>query len=166
MASIKTGNRDMQDLRCKSCISKTLFDDLSQALDTLARQTGSRIVPSGAVAANRLELSNQVPAKPVYLTDGRTRQVRIGVRHSSFGTRPLKNSRWDAARVRWCFRHCGILGTRLQTIRWLPNSDKPCYRSSGRNSFATCGTRRLALRPSCAKSFRMKTRLLPSPPPG
>jgi len=45
---------------------------------TLARQTGSRIVPTGAVAANLLGLSTQVPAKPIYLTDGRTRTVRVG----------------------------------------------------------------------------------------
>lgn len=45
---------------------------------TLARQTGSRVVPTGAVAANRLGLSTQVPAKPIYLTDGRTRTVRVG----------------------------------------------------------------------------------------
>ncbi len=52
--------------------------DLDEIAEALARQTGSRVVPSGAVAANRLGLSTQVPAKPVYLTDGRTRDVRIG----------------------------------------------------------------------------------------
>ena len=52
--------------------------DLDDIAEALGRQTGSRVVPSGAVAANRLGLSTQVPAKPVYLTDGRTRQVRIG----------------------------------------------------------------------------------------
>ena len=46
--------------------------------DALGRQTGSRVVPSGAMAANRLGLTRQVPAGPHYLTDGRTRQVRIG----------------------------------------------------------------------------------------
>jgi hypothetical protein len=50
-------------------------DEVAQAL---ARRTGNRIVPSGAVAANTLGLSTQVPAKPVYLTDGRTRKLRIG----------------------------------------------------------------------------------------
>jgi len=44
----------------------------------LARQTGSRIAPSGALAANQLGLSTQVPAKNVYLTDGRSREVRVG----------------------------------------------------------------------------------------
>lgn len=52
--------------------------DVDEVARTLARKTGSRVVPSGAVAANRLGLSTQVPAKPVYLTDGRTRIVRVG----------------------------------------------------------------------------------------
>ncbi len=55
-----------------------LGPDLDEIAEALARQTGSRVVPSGAMAANRLGLSTQVPAKPVYLTDGRTREVRIG----------------------------------------------------------------------------------------
>lgn len=62
--------------------------DPDEIAEALGRQTGSRVLPSGAVAANRLGLSNQVPAKPVYLTDGRTRQVRIGdvvfqIRHAA-----------------------------------------------------------------------------------
>lgn len=65
-----------------------LGPDLDEIADALARQTGSRVVPSGAVAANRLGLSAQVPAKPVYLSDGRTRQVKIGnttiqIRHAA-----------------------------------------------------------------------------------
>lgn len=52
--------------------------DQDEIADALGRKTGSRVVPSGAMAANRLGLTNDVPAAPVYLTDGRTRQVRIG----------------------------------------------------------------------------------------
>ena len=52
--------------------------DLDDVADAVARQTGSRVAPSGAVAANRLGLSTQVPAKPIYLSDGRTRQVAVG----------------------------------------------------------------------------------------
>ncbi len=52
--------------------------DIQEIALALARQTGSRAVPSGAVAANSLGLSTQVPARPVYLTDGRTRRVRVG----------------------------------------------------------------------------------------
>lgn len=56
--------------------------DVPPALDDLARaigrQTGSKVAPSGAVAANRLGLSTQVPATPVYLSNGRSRKTRVG----------------------------------------------------------------------------------------
>jgi hypothetical protein len=55
-----------------------LGPDIDEVAQTLARQTGSRIVPTGAVAANWLGLSAQVPARPVYLTDGHSRQVKVG----------------------------------------------------------------------------------------
>ena len=54
--------------------------DFDQVAHAIARSTGTRIHPSGAVAANLLGLSEQVPAKIVYLTDGLTRTVKIGVR--------------------------------------------------------------------------------------
>lgn len=63
-------------------MNQTLGVELSPDMDALAqaiaRRTGSRIVPSGAVAANWLGLSTQVPAKPVYLTDGKSRSIRVG----------------------------------------------------------------------------------------
>ena len=56
----------------------SIVPDADEIADALARQTGSRVAPSGAFAANQLGLSTQVPAKPVYLTDGRSRQVKVG----------------------------------------------------------------------------------------
>lgn len=52
--------------------------ELDEIAEALGRQTGSRVVPSGAVAANQLGLSTQVPAKPVYLSDGHSRKVQVG----------------------------------------------------------------------------------------
>lgn len=43
-----------------------------------ARKLGHRILPSRPYASNLLRLSTQVPAKNVYITDGRSRVVRIG----------------------------------------------------------------------------------------
>ena len=62
--------------------------DQDEIAEALGRQTGSRVVPSGAIAANRLGLSREGAAELVYLTDGRTRQVKIGgsvfqLRHAS-----------------------------------------------------------------------------------
>ncbi len=44
----------------------------------LAKRDHTRVQPAGAYAANALGLSEQVPAKAVFLTDGPTRTVRIG----------------------------------------------------------------------------------------
>lgn len=52
--------------------------DPDEVAAALGRKTGSRVVPSGAVAANRLGLTTQVPANPVYLTDGRGGKFQIG----------------------------------------------------------------------------------------
>src|SRR4051794_6480783 len=74
--------------RVNETLGIELPPDAEEVAQALARKTGSRIVPSGAVAANALGLSTQVPAKPVSLTDGRTREVRVGntvftVRHAA-----------------------------------------------------------------------------------
>lgn len=60
----------------------------SAVADAVARQTGSKIQSSGARAANALGLTDQVPAKLVYLTDGPSRTIEIGnqrivLRHAS-----------------------------------------------------------------------------------
>ncbi len=49
-------------------------DRLAQAL---AGKGGTKLQPTGAYAANLLGLSDQVPAKVVFLTDGRTKRVRL-----------------------------------------------------------------------------------------
>lgn len=44
----------------------------------VARRSASRLLPPGALAANALGLSTQVPTKLIYLTDGPQRTLRIG----------------------------------------------------------------------------------------
>jgi len=62
--------------------------DPDRVAAALARKTSGRIQNSGARAANALGLSTQVPARPIYLTDGRYRTVQVGeqtieLRHAS-----------------------------------------------------------------------------------
>lgn len=59
-----------------------LFGILSPDPDQIARAlAGSdRVLPSGAVAANMLGLSTQVPARPVYVTNATVRARSIGGR--------------------------------------------------------------------------------------
>ncbi len=47
--------------------------------EVLVGRDGTRIQPTGAYAANILGLSEQVPAKVVFLTDGPSRIVKIGM---------------------------------------------------------------------------------------
>lgn len=46
--------------------------------EALVSRDGTRIQPTGAYAANILGLSEQVPAKVVFLTDGASRTIQIG----------------------------------------------------------------------------------------
>lgn len=47
-------------------------------VEALAAESGETIVPSGAVAANALGLTTQVPVRAVFLTSGRTRRLTLG----------------------------------------------------------------------------------------
>jgi hypothetical protein len=51
----------------------TLSPDAASLAGALSTQSGDRLAPSGAVAANSLGLSTQVPAKASYATSGRSR---------------------------------------------------------------------------------------------
>lgn len=47
-------------------------------LEALSRRTGETITPNGAAAANKLGLTSQVPVRLVYLTNGKSRRLRLG----------------------------------------------------------------------------------------
>ena len=110
----ETVERIGRGLYCYPRVNKRLGiaipPDVDEIADALARQTGSRIAPSGATAANRLGLSTQVPVKPVYLTDGRSRQVRVGkfdfvIKHVAPKELPIGNR--ISATVLQALRHLG-----------------------------------------------------------
>ena len=56
----------------------TLLPDLEKVARALAGKDRIRLQPAGAYATNLLGLSEQVPAKVVFLTDGSSRTVKIG----------------------------------------------------------------------------------------
>lgn len=56
----------------------TLWPSADAIAAAVARRDGLRLQPTGAYAANLLGLSAQVPAKVVFLTDGRSRVVTAG----------------------------------------------------------------------------------------
>ena len=51
--------------------------DLDLVVAAIARRDGVRILPGGMLAANLLHLTNGVPAKAIYVTDGPTRNLMI-----------------------------------------------------------------------------------------
>lgn len=72
---------------------------LSPSTDNILRavsvKTGEVIQPSGADSANWLGLSTQVPAKPSYLTSGRSRLVSVGnedIRLKHTSVQPLRGT--------------------------------------------------------------------------
>ena len=61
-----------------------LGPDLHRAAAAFARKNGMKIQASGAWAANLMGLSTQVPAKMVYLTNGKSRTIEIDDRQIQF----------------------------------------------------------------------------------
>jgi hypothetical protein len=109
-----------------------LNPDADEIAAALARQTGTRIAPSGATAANRLGLSTQVPAKPVYLTDGRSRRVRVGnlvfvVKHVA--PRNLPAGSPVSTAVFQALRHVGQAAVDAQVIARIRRALSPKHRA-------------------------------------
>lgn len=52
--------------------------DLNEVAKVIAEKNGVQIQPAGAHAANLVGLSNQVPGRIVFLTEGPSRKVKIG----------------------------------------------------------------------------------------
>ena len=136
LAKAVTVQRLGRGLYCYPKINKRLGiiipPDVDEIASALARQTGSRIAPSGAMAANRLGLSTQVPAKPVYLTDGRSRKVRIGnflivVKHVAPKELPVGNQ--ISATVLQALRYLGKEAIDSTVINRIRKALLPKYRS-------------------------------------
>ncbi len=70
--------RGVYDFPKEHSVLGTLAPSAETVAKALAKRDHTRIQPAGAYAANALGLSEQVPAKAVFLTDGPTRNVRIG----------------------------------------------------------------------------------------
>ena len=56
----------------------TRAPEIGKTVQALAQALGETIVAHGAVAANTLGLSTQVPIRPIYLTSGSSRRLKLG----------------------------------------------------------------------------------------
>lgn len=87
-----------------------LLNPTADAIATaLAGRDAIRLQPSGAYAANLLGLSDQIPMKVVFLTDGPTRSVQVGKQNITLKRTTPKNM---AAAGR-------VSGLVIQTLRHL-----------------------------------------------
>ncbi len=70
--------------RISNVLKRPASVDLDAAIAALARRDGVRIMPDGLVAANQLGLTNAVPAKVSFVTDGHSRTLKIDGRTVRF----------------------------------------------------------------------------------
>ena len=84
--------------------------DLEDIISALERRDSVRIMPDGLEAANRLGLTNAVPAKTSYVTDGHSRTVKVDGRTVQFrnaGPRVMQWAGRPAAPVALALRWLG-----------------------------------------------------------
>jgi len=86
-----------------------LAPSLGRIVKALETRDAVRLQPSGAYAANLLGISNQMPMKLVFLTDGPMRKLQVGKRTIQLKHTSPKNMA-TAGR---------ISGTVFQALRWL-----------------------------------------------
>ena len=83
--------------------------DLDAAIAALARRDGVRLMLDGLVAANQLGLTNAIPAKISYVTDGHSRTLKIDGRTVRF-------RHAGPSVMQWAGRSAAPV---VQALRWL-----------------------------------------------
>ena len=102
--------RGLYDLpRMSTILNRPAPTNLDAAINALARRDGIRIMPNGIIAANKLGLTNAVPAKADYVTDGATKTVKIG-------SRTVRFRRAGPSVMIWADRPAAPV---VQALRWL-----------------------------------------------
>lgn len=83
--------------------------DLDAAVKALARRDGVQIIPDGMAAANQLGLTNAVPAKISFVTDGYSRKLKIE-------GRTIRFRHASPSVMKWAGRPSVSV---VQALRWL-----------------------------------------------
>ena len=98
--------------RISSVLKRPAPVDLDAVIEAIARRDGVRIMPDGLVAANQLGLTNAVPAKACYVTDGPIRTLAIDGRTVHFRHASPNVMQWAGKpsapvfqALRWLGRH-------------------------------------------------------------
>ena len=72
----------------------TLSPDANAVVHAVAARDGARVYPSGALVANTLGLTTQVPSQFTYVTDGPARDLHLG-------SRVIRFQHVSPARIQW-----------------------------------------------------------------
>ncbi len=98
--------------------------DLDATVRALARRDGIRIMPDGLVAANQLGLTNAVPVKASYVTDGHSRTLKVDGRTDRFRHAAPSVLTWAGRpsapvvqALRWLGRHSAADAEVVATLR-------------------------------------------------
>jgi hypothetical protein len=75
---IRQLGRGLYDVPRENKLLGTLWPTPEAVQEAIQTRSGIRLQPAGAYAANLLGLSDQVPAKAVFLTDGRAGMIQAG----------------------------------------------------------------------------------------
>ena len=95
--------------RMSSILKRPAPVDWDAAIAALIRRDGIRIVPDGLAAANQLGLTNAVPVKASYVTDGHARTLKIDGRTVQF-------RRAGPSVMQWAGKPAAPV---VQALRWL-----------------------------------------------
>ena len=95
--------------RMSGVLNRPAPADWDAAIAALTRRDSIRIVPDGLAAANQLGLTNAVPAKASYVTDGSARTLKIDGRTVQF-------RRAGPSVMQWAGKPAASV---VQALRWL-----------------------------------------------
>ena len=95
--------------RISNVLKRTAPVDLDAAIAALSRRDGVRVMPDGLVFANQLGLTNAVPARGSYVTDGHSRTLKIDGRTVRF-------RHAGPSVMQWTGRPAAAV---VQALRWL-----------------------------------------------
>lgn len=105
-----------------------------KVVQALAAQTGDMVTPHGANAANSLGLTQQVPVREVYLTSGRSRELKLGRSKITIKHAP----RWMLALGE------GKAGAAVRALAWMGPAHVKASLSALRHTLAPTEWRTLA----------------------
>jgi hypothetical protein len=122
--TIRLLGRGLYDVPVVHPVLGLLWPAIESVAKALERKEGIRLQPSGVYAANLLGLSEQVPAKVVFLTDGATRTVKVGPSEISLRRTSPRNMAAGplSAMVIQAFRGLGATNITPQRIAHLRES--------------------------------------------